>query len=299
MVFGTGAIGGYYGGMLAQSGADVSFIARGNNYNVLCKKGLTIITEENKITFPVKVFNSTKGLGKFDYVFICVKSFDTKSTLDEIKENIGPQTTIASLQNGIENEELIIKSFGKEKVIGAFVYIASQLIEPGIVKVLGNKRGMIGELNGAITSRVEELHNMFKIANVDFAISENILGDMWDKLVWNVSFNPTSVATGKTVDKLLEEDYDLVKNIMTEVKNVAIANGIKIRLDTVEFNLERTKGYKGFKTSMLQDFERGKSLEVDAILGVVLRKAKEKNVPVPNIEKLYEQLKTKLCKPCS
>ena len=298
LIYGTGAVGGYYGGMLAKAGFDVTFVARGKNYEALKQNGLTLIRDGKKEIIPIKVFSNTKDLGAFDYIFICVKSFHTKDILEKIKENIDSRTTLISLQNGIENEEIMVERYGREKVIGAFVYIASQLINPGIVEVIGNTKGMIGELDGSITERIKELQSMFKSINVDFVISKNIMGDMWDKLVWNTAFNSTSVLTGKTLDQILGDKtlFSLVRDIMTEVKHVAIANKIKIRPDTVEFNLERSKGYTGFKTSMLQDFEAGRPLELEELVGVVIRKAKEKNISVPNIEKVYKEVKQKTVK---
>lgn len=306
LIFGTGAVGGYYGGMLAKNGLDVAFIARGENYKILKQKGLILIRDGKKENVPIKVFDTTKGLGFFEYIFICVKGKDTRSAAESIKENVGPHTTVVSFQNGIENENIIGEIVGKDKVIGANVYVTSTLVDYGVVDQFGYNAALIGEFNKEKTKRILELKEILSQAGILTIVSEDIEADMWNKLVWNASFNPVSVLSQKTVDKILEDKelYELVKNIMTEVKEVAIAHGVNIRADTVEFNLNRSKNitpnaalsqdFSGFKTSMLQDYEKGKPIELEELVGVVIRKAKEKNISVPNTEKVYKELKEKL-----
>ena len=306
LIYGTGAVGGYYGGMLLKAGFDVTFVARGKTYEVLKENGLTLIKDGEKEILPIKVFNNTKDLGVFDYIFICVKSKDTKVAAEQIKNNVDQSTNVLSFQNGVENEEIIGNVVGIEKVIGANVYVASMQIEPGVIDQFGYNAVVFGELDRKQSTRVLELKNILESAGILCIIPDDIVAELWNKLVWNASFNPVSVVKGKTVDKILgdKELYELVKNIMTEVRDVAIAHGVNIRKDTVEFNLERSKGvakrnmegsqnFVGFKTSMLQDFEAGRPLELEELVGVVIRKAKEKNISVPNIEKVYKEVKQK------
>ena len=314
LIYGTGAVGGYYGGMLVKAelhnpAFDLTFIARGKNYEALKEKGLTLIREGKKETVPIKVFNDTKDLGYFDYILICVKSTNTKEAVENIIHNVGESTTVISFQNGIENEEIISNTIGDKHVIGANVYVTSRLISPGVIDQFGYNAVVIGEFSREKTKRIFELKEILDSASILCNISEDISADLWNKLVWNASFNPVSVITEKTVDKMMGDPktFELLKNIMEEVKRTAIANGINIRHDTVDFNLNRSKGiirinaaesqnFTGFKTSMLQDFEKGKPLELEELVGVVLRKAKEKNISVPNIEKVYNQIKEKIIK---
>lgn len=297
LVIGTGAVGGYYGGMLAKSGYDVTFVARGKNLEVLKEKGLTIIIENKRERFKVKAIEDVSEISSdkhFDYVLICTKSMDTRSVVEKFKSKISSDTTVLSFQNGIENEEVISEIVGKEKVVGSIVYVASQLIEPGIVWMTGNHKITIGELDRSKSKRVLEIQAIFQDAGVECLVHDDILAEMWNKLVWNAAFNSMSVVTGKTLDEMLKDSSILekVKLIMNEVKNTAIACRVNIRPDTVEFNIARSYGYIGFKTSTLQDFERGKPIEVDAILGVVIKKAKEHNVSVPVCEEVYGRIKS-------
>lgn len=296
LIFGAGAVGAYYGGMLAKSGHDVTFIARGENYKALKEKGLTLICGENEFKFPVKVYDACDGIGIFDYIFICTKSYHTEESCRSIKENVGENTAIGSFQNGIENEDIILKHFGPQKTIGALVFVASKLKEPGVVYQFGYNGGFVGEFDRTKSERVKYLSDIFQKAGVDIKVSDDISADMWNKLVWNAGFNSISVYSLKTVDEILNtpETYKLLESVMNEVKDVALANGINIRPDTVKYNIDRSYYYKGFKTSMLQDFEAGRKIELEEIVGVVIKKAKEKNVPVPNIEKVYNSIKDKL-----
>ncbi len=314
LIVGTGAVGGYYGGMLAKArfrnlAFDVTFIARGENYEVLKKNGLTLIREGKKEILPIKIFNDAKDLGTFDYIFICVKSTDTKEAAENIIHNISENTTVVSFQNGIENEEIIAGVIGEKHIIGANVYVTSRLISPGVIDQFGYNAVVIGEFSRLKTKRIFELKEILDSASILCNISEDISSDLWNKLAWNASFNPVSVITQKTVDKMMEdpETYELLKNIMEEVKRTAIAHGINIRQDTVEFNLDRSKGiirinaaesqdFTGFKTSMLQDFEKGKPLELEELVGVVIKKAREKNISVPSIERVYNEVKRKFIK---
>lgn len=297
LIFGTGAVGGYYGGMMARAGYNVTFIARGENYDALKENGLTLIRDGKKEIVPINVraIHELPQQEKFDYIFICVKSPDTGDAAKNIIHNISGNTTVISLQNGVENEDIIASVIGKNAVIGGLVFVASRLTSPGVVEQFGYNGALIGELySNEKTKRVSELQEILTQSGIDCKVSDNMRGGLWNKLVWNTSFNSLSVLTGKTVDKLLEENYELVKAIMTEVRDVALAHGLNIRPDTVEFNLNRSKSFTGFKTSMLQDFERGKPLEIEELVGVVIRKAKEKNIPVPNTERVYNQIKEKI-----
>ncbi|MBI3590711.1 MAG: 2-dehydropantoate 2-reductase [Candidatus Melainabacteria bacterium] len=309
LIFGTGAVGGYYGGMLVKAGFDITFIARGKNLEALKNNGLTLIINGKKENFPINVLetlHATSLKKTFDYIFICVKSMDTKDAALKIKNNVGYHTNVLSFQNGVDNEEIIGEVIGIDKVIGSSVYVTSKQVAPGVIDQFGYNAVMFGELDKSESKRVSELKSILESSGIVCVLSKDILGDLWNKLVWNASFNPVSVLTEKTVDKMLsdKETFELIKNIMLEVKNVALAHGIGIRPDTVEFNINRSKNitpnatlsqdFKGFKTSMLQDFERGKPIELEEIVGVVIRKAKEKNVSVPNIFNVYTRLKEKV-----
>ena len=299
LIFGTGAVGGYYGGVLVKAGFDVVFVARGENHEVLREKGLTLIRNGKKEIIPINVLETRliASLQKtFDYILICVKSKDTKSAAESIKNIVGPNTTVASFQNGVENEKIIASIVGEDKVIGALVFIATQMTEPGVVIYVGDNRAVLGELDGKIKKRVTDLQKILESTGTQCAVSTDIYSDMWNKLIWNTAFNPLSVLTGKTSDEIVKDKklWMLVKNIMTEVKDVAVSLGFKIMPDFINYYYERSVNLKGFKTSMLQDFERGNPIEIEELVGVVIRKAKEKNIKVPTVEKVYNEVKKKI-----
>lgn len=293
LVFGTGAVGGYYGGKLVKAGYDVTFIARGKNHDILKQNGLTLIEESEKNVFPIKIHENSKELGHFDFILICTKARETKNVVKNIINNVSEKTQIASFQNGAENEEIIASVFGVDKTIGASLYVNSWLVDPGVVEVLGNYYITIGSLTTKETKEVKELGEIFKSSGIKSNISSDIVADIWNKLVWNAAVNPLSVLTKKTLDEILDDKdlYGLVRNILIEGRDVALANGINIRRDTVEYNLACVKNYKrGIITSTLQDYERGKPIEVEEIIGVIVRKANKVGMKVPNIEKVYNDL---------
>ena len=294
LIYGSGAIGCYFGGKLVQNGFDVTFVAR-KNLEDLKQNGLTIKENNTLANFPINVVSNTQDLGTFDYIFMCVKSKDTKSATKQILENIAENTSVVSFQNGVDNEEIIGSVIGIDKVIGASLYIAAKVTGLATVETTGIVYIEVGELNRTRTDRILELQNILRTSGIDCNISLDIWAELWHKLIRNASINPISTLSRKTVGEILDdkESCELLKNTMLEVKHVAFLNGINIDDEIVDFHLQNLQGYRSFKTSMLQDFEAGRPLELDELVGVVIRKAKEKNISVPNLEMIYNQIKEK------
>ncbi len=292
LIVGAGAIGCYFGGKLIQNDFNVTFVARGKTLETLKQNGLTIKEKNVLSNFPINVVSDTQDLGTFEYIFMCVKSKDTKSATEKIKDNISKNTSVVSFQNGIDNEEIIGSVIGIDKVIGASLYVASKMIEPAIVETTGIVYLEVGELNRTKTDRILELQNILKTSGIDCNVSFDIWAELWNKLIRNASINPISVLSRKTVGEVLDDKklYELLRSTMLEVKHVAFLNGINIEDEIVDFHLKNLNEYRSFKTSMLQDFEAGKPIELEELVGVVVRKAKEKNISVPNTESVYNSL---------
>ena len=178
LVFGTGAVGGYFGSLMHKAGYDVTFVARGKNYDVLKQKGLTLIQGKEKEIIPIKVFNDTKDLGYFDYILICTKSKDTKEAALTIKPNVGTDTCVVSLQNGVENEDIIGSVIGMDKVVGGLTFVASRLLEPGVIYQFGYNGSMLGELDGKVSERILNLQKIFLESGIDCKISENMRAEL-------------------------------------------------------------------------------------------------------------------------
>jgi len=298
VIFGAGGVGGFYGGMVARCGHEVVFIARGEHLRAMKEKGLTVKSfkhgefnvKENK---KVKFTDNPKEAGKADVVLVCVKSYDTEEIAPLIKPMLKEDTVVVSVQNGIENEEILAKYLGKEHVLGATAFVGTYVSEPGVVVHEAAGLLEIGELSGELSERVKRLVEEMKKCGIEARVSKDINYTLWKKLVWNVAFNPYSVVTKATVGEMLSfpETYEILRNLMLECYRVAEAYGVKLKPRTMENYLKSTPDLMNYKTSMLLDFEKGKPIEIEGITGALIRKAEKKNIPVPYNRCVYGTVK--------
>ncbi len=297
-IFGTGGVGGFYGGLLARCGYSVVFIARGKNLEAMKRNGLTVrsykysewcVKEGNGVVFT----DNPESAGKVDVVFVCVKSYDTERIAPKVVPMLKGSSVVVSVQNGIENEEILARFVGEEKVLGATAFVGSYVEKPGVVVHEAAGLLEIGELNGKASERVEKLVEMLKGCGIEARISRDIRYTLWKKLVWNVAFNPYSVITRATVGEMLEmpETREVLKNLMLECYRVAESWGVKLKPKVVENYLRSSPDLMNYKTSMLLDFERGKPIELEGITGALIRKAKAKGVDVPYNRCVYATVK--------
>lgn len=324
VIFGVGAIGGFYGTKIAHyinktkpEDLRISFVARGRTFQILstqgskliCKKGSfaemqeTIILEKD-----LDVFESYSDLEinseELTVVLVCTKSKDTIPAALAIKRKYHENTLIISVQNGVDNEEKIASILGSQNVIGCLTNVAAETLEPGIYLQKGSYGLLVGELeaNHEATfkgqNRIELLEKLFSKAEINIKTTENITKDQWSKLVWNASFNPLSVLYEETVGKLLDQPKikERILSVMKETLAVAKAQGINLADDIAQKHIERTSApvWYDFRTSMLQDYQKGKAIELNELLGVVVERGKKYNTPTPEASNLYDELKAKL-----
>jgi len=298
VVFGAGGVGGFYGGMLARCGKEVVFIARGEHLRAMKEKGLTvrsfkhgefIVREGDRVVFT----DNPEEAGKADAILVCVKSYDTEKVAPLIKPMLKESSVVISVQNGIENEEILSKYVGREKVLGATAFIGAYVSEPGVV--IHEAAGLleIGELSGRPSERVRRIAEEMRECGIEVRESRDINYTLWKKLVWNVAFNPYSVITGATVGEMLslQETYQILKSLMEECYRVAEAYGVKLKPKVMENYLRSSPDLMNYKTSMLLDFEKGKPIELEGITGALIKKAEEKGIPVPYNRCVYGTVK--------
>jgi len=303
-IFGAGGVGSLYGSLLARCGHRVGFIARGKHLKTMKEEGLTVKSYKyGKFTVkeepPRVIFtDNPEEVGKVDAVLVCVKSYDTEKVAPKIKPLLKENTVVISVQNGIENEEILAKYLGKERVLGATAFVGTYVEKPGTVVHEAAGLLEIGELSGNPSERVEKLVEEFKKCAVEARVSRDINYTLWKKLMWNVAFNPYSVITRATVGEILSlpESYQTVKNLMKECMAVAEAYGIKLKEKTMESYLKSSPDLMSYKTSMLLDYERGKPIELEGITGALIRKAEERGVSVPYNRCVYGAVKLLLRK---
>jgi 2-dehydropantoate 2-reductase len=294
VVFGAGAVGGYYGALLRTAGHDVTFVARGRTLDALRQRGLRIERSAGPILVPnVSVVDHLEPGDQADAVLVCVKSHDTRAAAAALRPAVRPDTIVVSLQNGVENEEILATELGLPPLLVAFTQIGVAAREPGVVEYSGRGEIYVGEPDGVDTARLRAFAAACKAAGIPCRVRSDILVGLWQKLAWNAGFNAVSTLVDLTVGALVDDAdvADLVRTVMTEVDAVATALGVPVRRDRLPSVLDESgRGLRDFATSMLQDRRRGSRLEVDGITGAVLRAADRTGVPVPTNRTLYALL---------
>lgn len=292
LVMGTGAVGSFYGGRLAYVGHDVTFVARGENLHALRQNGLTVKSIRGAFRLAsVRATDQPERGGTYDLVLVCVKSYDTEEAARLIRPAVGPDTIALSLQNGVENEELLAREVGPAQVMGGMVYIGAELVRPGVVTHSAAGHIVFGERDGQRTPRAERLERMLRDAGIQAQLSPHITAVLWDKLVWNAALNALTTLTRSTVGEVLAHPLTraLVRHTMLEVIAVAQAQGLDVKESRADEHIAGSEQppLSTFVTSMSQDLARGKRLEYDALNGAVVRYGERLGVPVPINQTLY------------
>lgn len=293
LVMGAGAVGGYFGSMIQLAGEEVVMVARGAHLEAIRKNGLTIKSGEDEIHLEVDVTDSPSSHGEFDLILFAVKSYDTEKAADLIRKNVGPDTLLLSLQNGVENDEFLAERFGWEKILGGVAYIGASVIKPGVIRHFSGGKLSIGEYPDGARGATIIADRFRKSVEVD--VSPDILEEKWRKLLFNAGFNTVTALTGLSFRLAAdcEETGEVIKGIITEGLNVARAEGVFIPDGAVEemFRLARSLGEA--PSSMLTDLRAGKKLELDALLGVIIRKGERLGIPTTVSRTVYSLLKYK------
>ncbi|MGH9884483.1 MAG: 2-dehydropantoate 2-reductase, partial [bacterium] len=305
-----GAIGGYLGGWLAASGEDVTFIARGANLAAIRKNGMRVVAEDGKevVATGVAAHERMADAGEHDVVLLTVKAHQVAAVADDLRHLCHKDTAIVTMQNGIpwwyflehggqwgghavrsaDPDGAINRAIAPERIIGSIVYPAATLVEPGVVHVVEGRRFTLGELNGKATSRVELISAVLSKAGFKAPVTDDIRGEIWLKIWGNLSFNPISALTGATLAGLLRYPLtrDLCIGMMKEAEAVAEKLGITFRVG-IDRRIAGAEKVGEHKTSMLQDVEARKPLEIEALIGAVIELGQLTGVPTPRIEAVY------------
>ena len=297
-VIGVGAVGGYFGAKLARAGHDVTFIGTERTVKALKEKGLVIKSYQGDFAIKEpKVAHDFKAIKDADIILFCVKAYNTEEVAKALKQRIGEKPVIVSLQNGIDNPDILSNIFGADRVVGSVVFITSGLLEPGVIKHTSYGKILLGEMNGEITDRLRNLEKLFLNSDVPSGVTSELKKEMWKKLMLNVAYNGFTSIVGKPLEKFYDvpEAGECFKAMLREVKLVALKEGIKISDEELEtsYKFTETKGFSTFKSSTLLDVEAGKPIEVDTMQGTVLRYAKKHNLEVPMNKLIYSLLKMK------
>ena len=305
-IFGAGAIGGYMGVKLAKAGADVSLVARGPHLAAMQEKGLTLIEEEGETTtVPVTASDDPAALGVQDYVIVTLKAHSVPPVVSKMAPLIGPNTTIVSGVNGVPwwyfhklegaHEGTRLDSvdpgnvqwngFGPDRVLGCVVYPAAEVIEPGVIKHIEGNRFSLGEPDGSKSDRAQALSKILANAGLKAPVRPKLRDEIWVKLWGNLSFNPISALTHATLDVLCTDEGTraVARNMMVEAQEIAERLGVKFPID-VDRRIAGGAAVGAHRTSMLQDLDQGRPMEIDALVASVQELGRDTGVPTPTID---------------
>ena len=291
-VVGAGAVGGYFGGMLARAGAPVVMIGRAAFVEAVRKKGLLLDTLQFKETVRVESSTELEAARRADVILFCVKTTDTETTARALVPLLSSSTTLVSLQNGVDNAEKL-RASGID-ALSAVVYVAASLPEPGRVKHVGRGDLVVGPRN----ARTQKIAALFERAGIGCRISDNIDGELWTKLIWNCALNAIS-ALGRAKYGQISASEDARKVVEAVVNEVlAVAAAARIQLPGVETLPSGLAGALKIATQMSnaisstgQDLMRGKRTEIDSLNGYISRRGAELGVPTPVNHALYALVK--------
>ena len=286
-VMGAGSLGGFYGGLLARAGHDVTFVARGEHLKAIQRDGLTIWSKlVGDFTLPVKVTDDPATIRPVDVVLFAVKSYDLDEAATAMKPLVGADTTVLSVQNGIDNEERLGRILGEEKVIGGAVYVSSQVAAPGVIQHLGGPgQVLIGELPGGASPRVQRLADHIRDAGVEVIVHDNIQKALWEKFVTICAFSGVTALTRLPLGPVTScpETRAFFREVMVEVAAVGRARGVAVQPSYPDDTLEMLSQPRmaGLYGSMAHDLMAGRRLEIDTLNGTVVRLGLEVGVSAP------------------
>ena len=290
LVVGTGAIGGFYGALLAKQGAEVSIVCR-SDYHLVKQQGFAIDSHDlGQWNFkPKQVLKSAAEFSETaDYILLCTKVIKTLNRIKLIKSAVKPKTAIVFIQNGIEIEQELRDAFPNNELISGLAFICSNRIAPGKIAHLAYGRLTLGNVPDGVSHKTQTLSKAFIQSGIDCQTTDNIITARWQKCIWNAPFNPLSVlSNGLDTSSILKHQEDLVRNIMQEVFTIAAITGHPLPSDIIASNIANTYNMPPYKTSMLLDFLAGRPMETEAILGNTVRAGRREKVSCPYLETIY------------
>jgi 2-dehydropantoate 2-reductase len=306
-IVGAGAIGGYLGARLSAAGEDVTFIARNRNLQAIRAQGFRLILEDGSTLHApaARAVQDPAEAGPQDAVLLTVKAHQVQDLLPGLRGLFGPDTAVVSLINGVpwwyfhrlagpwEGRQLesvdpggvIAAHIEPARVIGSVVYPAAELVEPGLVRVIEGNRFTLGEPDGSRSERVERLSQALMKAGFKAPVSKDIRSEIWVKLWGNLSFNPISALTHATLEQICSfgPTRELAARMMREAQAVGEALGVEFKI-SLDKRIAGAQAVGAHKTSMLQDVEAGRALELEALVGAVVELGRITGQPVPTVE---------------
>jgi 2-dehydropantoate 2-reductase len=308
LIAGAGAIGGYLGAKMARAGQDVTLFARGEHLRAMQERGLRVNGADGDFEVRPKIIGNLEEAGEFDVVVLGVKAHGLTQLAPRLKPLIGERTTVVSTQNGvpwwyfqigagefsgvhlerIDPGGAIAASIPARSVVASIVYLGTDIVEPGVIRHSEGNRISLGEPDGSRSDRCRAIAEAFIQAGLRCPITARIRHEIWVKLLGNVAFNPISALTRATLAQMARdpEVCPVVRNIMGEVEAVAAKLGLELPV-SIDQRIAGAAKVGEHKTSMLQDLEAGRPLELEAVVGAVVELGERLGVPMPHTRTVY------------
>ena len=292
-VVGSGAVGSYYGGVLAHGGYDVHFLMR-SDLAAVRERGMTIYTKGQELRLPmVQAAGTTEEIGPVDLVMIALKTTANDALERLLPPLIGQDTGLLTLQNGLGNEEFLAQRWAPERVMGALCFVCINRTGPGQIRHLDHGSISIGEFGRPASERVGGIVEAFRSMGVEAQAVENLAGERWRKLLWNIPFNGLSIAACANVAQVLADDglRNLARALMGEGLDAARKLGHEIPDEFADWQIERSFSMGPYRPSSMIDFEVGHPVEVEAIWGEPFRRGMAVGADMRRTEMLYRLIR--------
>lgn len=308
VIAGAGAIGGYIGAMLTRAGTDVVLFARGPHLRAMETRGLKVVSPDGDFEVAPKVTGDLTTIGKADVVILGVKAHSLTSLAPQLRPLFGEETAVVSTQNGIpwwyfqghggeldglrvervDPGGIIASSIEPRRVVGSLAYFATDIVEPGVIRHTEGNKISFGEPDGTKSERLRRTVAPLIAAGLRCPITPRFRHEIWVKLLGNVAFNPVSALTGGTLEELARhpEASRVIRDIMRETEAVAARLGIELSV-SIDHRMAGAEKVGAHKTSMLQDLEAGRPMELEAIVGAVVELGERLGVPMPVTQTVY------------
>jgi 2-dehydropantoate 2-reductase len=308
LIVGAGAVGAYIGAMMSRQGYDVTLHARGPHLRAMQEKGVRVISADDDFVAHPRLVADLKDAGPMDVVFLCVKAHGLPPVAQHLAPVLGPETAVVSTQNGIpwwyfqgdggplagtrlervDPGGVVSQAIEARRVIGSLIYFATEIIGPGVVKHNEGARISLGEPDGSRSERIKKIAEALIASGLRAPVTTHLRSEIWVKILGNVAFNPISALTGATLAQILTnpETTNLVRNIMQETEALTEKLGVKMQV-SIDQRMAGAAKVGEHKTSMLQDLEAGRPLELEAIVGAVLEVGERIGLPMPHTRSVY------------